>query len=350
LAHDGFDDYDIVAYPMTYGTGAGETDVVEVIRVSPEDTSASIAKPTAPPKVTGARYMHFGAFLDKTWRQNDILRGRLDAADILIESLVPQPEEDGNDASRQERSDLVETLRGEAQRAILAEELDPDDRVKLIGLVAEAMTELEPADRNVEHLRKMLEADGTVLKTRLMAALRLAVEDQEALRLYYENDYQVDASLEPKHALRTIGRGAHIAGQMLGGVSESRHSQPLGRVSAWLARAGQLVSGMTEAAIPGGFWHLVTFHLLVILYVFEVLAIALGLLLNNAIVQRFGIFALVLTVLGHVTLLLVGDWIAGGASYRRVVRVVLLILFIAIATLVFVGLRNLPDEVNALFG
>jgi hypothetical protein len=33
-----------------------------------------------------------------------------------------------------------------------------------------------------------------------------------------------------------------------------------------------------------------------------------------------------------------------------VVRVVLLILFIAIATLVFVGLRNLPDEVNALFG
>ena len=350
LAHDGFDGYDMVAFPMTYGTRAGETDVVEVIRVSPEDTSTSIANPTAAPKVTGARYMHFGAFLDKVWRQNDILRGRLDAADILIEALVPQPDDGADEVACAERAELVDRLRGEAQRAILAEELDAADRSKLIGLLAETMAKLDPADRNVERLRKMLEADGVATKGRLEAALRLAVEDEEALRRYYETEYQVDTSLEPKHALRTIGRGAHIAGQMLGGVAESRHLQPLGRVSAWAARAGQLVSGMTEAAIPGGFWHLVTAHFLILLYVFEGLAIAFGLLFNLGVVQRFGIVALVLTVVGHIALLVLGDWLVGGSAYRRMARVALAIVLIAVAILTFVGVRHLPDEVRDLVG
>ena len=348
LAHDGFDDYDMVAFPMTYGTDARESDVIEVIRVSPEDTFASKADPSAPTKVTGAKYMHFGAFLDRVWRQNDILRGRLDAADILIESLVPELDGDAGDAAKQERADFVEALRGEAQRAILKEELDPEDQRELIGLVAEAMAGLEPADRNVERLRDLLEADGIQLRDRLMAALRMAVEDQEALRRFYEYDYRVDTSLDPVQALRTIGRGAHIAGRMLGGVAESRRLQPLGRISTWVARAGQLVSGITEAAIPGRFWHMVFNHLLVILYVFEGLAIGLGLLLNSGIIQRFGVVTLVLTVLGHLGILLLGDRLGGGSAYRRFVRIVLIIAFIVIAVLAFVGLKNLPDEISAL--
>jgi len=346
--YDTFDDYDMVAFPMTYGTDAGETDVIEVIRVSPEDTSRALRDPSGQSKVTGARYMHFGAFLDRIWRQNDILRGRLDAADILISSLVPQAGDGMAEATRQ-RDELVMRLKNEAQRAILSEELKEADRSKLAGLIAEAVTKLTPEDRDAEHLKELLEKDGVPLQERLMPVLRLAMNDEEALRRFYVDDYEVDAELPPQEAARTLGRGAHITGQMFGGVAESRSMKPLGRASVWVSRFGQLVSGVTEAAIPGRLWHMFVFHSLVLLYVFEGLAIFLGLLLNNGVVQRFGIFALALTLTAHVLLLVSGDWLSGGRGYRVIVRVILVLLLLGVLTLVVIGVRHAPEDARNLW-
>ena len=39
-------------------------------------------------KLAGTALMHFGAFLDRRWRQNDILWGRLDGAERLIASVT----------------------------------------------------------------------------------------------------------------------------------------------------------------------------------------------------------------------------------------------------------------------
>jgi patatin-related protein len=131
-----FEEYDLISFPILYHTGVGEADPVEVIRISPEDADLLFdeqrrlgARPPREraggsadrlaagqkgrPKLAGTLLGNFGAFLAEGWRVNDMLWGRLDAAEQLISALLPE--------DRRLRAELVE----EAQVAILAEELAP---------------------------------------------------------------------------------------------------------------------------------------------------------------------------------------------------------------------------------
>jgi patatin-related protein len=91
--YDAFSEYDAAIFPVIYGTDIGELDWVDVIRVSPEDATAIVDElRDGVRKLKGTWLGHFGAFLDARWRANDILWGRLDAAERLIRSLLPGPE------------------------------------------------------------------------------------------------------------------------------------------------------------------------------------------------------------------------------------------------------------------
>ena len=88
-----FDDFDQISFPILYGVEEGESDVVEIIRISPEDATKLInerrerktsADGVGRRKLAGVALHHFGAFLDRTWRQNDIMWGRLDGAEALV--------------------------------------------------------------------------------------------------------------------------------------------------------------------------------------------------------------------------------------------------------------------------
>jgi patatin-related protein len=105
-----FDRYDQIAFPLQYGADLGETDEVDIIRVSPEDATNLVDERLEGKKLHGWRYGHFGAFLDRSWRANDIMWGRLDAAEILIKSVVP------------EASPARQRLVDEAQLAIIRKE------------------------------------------------------------------------------------------------------------------------------------------------------------------------------------------------------------------------------------
>ena len=56
--------------------------------------------------------MHFGAFLDRGWRQNDILWGRMDGAERILSTVLPSNER------------KMAALLEQAQLAILEEETD----------------------------------------------------------------------------------------------------------------------------------------------------------------------------------------------------------------------------------
>lgn len=115
-------DFDQVTFPaLTVAGITGEVDDVKVHRISPRDTS-NLDKPAVGAdaqgtggsggwrgKVAGARFGHFGGFLDAEWRANDIMWGRLDAAERLLRTLL------GDDARAQGLIDR-------AQDAILLEE------------------------------------------------------------------------------------------------------------------------------------------------------------------------------------------------------------------------------------
>jgi len=90
---DQFEYYDQIAFPIFYEASVGEAELCEVFRISPRDAT-SIIDESAPTekrrKLAGTALFHFGAFLNREWRQNDLMWGRLDAAERIIRSVLPQ--------------------------------------------------------------------------------------------------------------------------------------------------------------------------------------------------------------------------------------------------------------------
>jgi len=84
---DRYEAYDLSLFPLHFGTGLGETNPVEVIRISPLDAQGPEDQRQA---LMGDRVHHFGAFFDKDWRQHDMLWGRLDASECLIRVLTEE--------------------------------------------------------------------------------------------------------------------------------------------------------------------------------------------------------------------------------------------------------------------
>lgn len=85
-------------YPIIFGTTLGEFETVDIFRISPQDTRPIAG--TAPPGTSGSPMLRgeslsdFGAFLDQEWRLSDMLRGRLDGAERLITTILPDSDAD----------------------------------------------------------------------------------------------------------------------------------------------------------------------------------------------------------------------------------------------------------------
>ncbi len=86
--YDRFGELDRILFPIQFVGGLKEQDVIRVVRVSAHDAQRGLSKGNFADKVTGETLGHFGAFMKKSWRSNDILCGRLDGACQLIETLL----------------------------------------------------------------------------------------------------------------------------------------------------------------------------------------------------------------------------------------------------------------------
>ncbi|MGE5357860.1 MAG: patatin-like protein [Bacteroidales bacterium] len=72
--------------PLELASGVHERCAVGTARFSPDDVEVAFS--AAPRKVQGTKLAYFGAFMNESWRANDILWGRLDAAAELIFLLL----------------------------------------------------------------------------------------------------------------------------------------------------------------------------------------------------------------------------------------------------------------------
>jgi patatin-related protein len=106
----GYEDYDAATFQILFGTGVGEPFPIEVVRLSPIDTKCLPRPQNGKAKLAGLCLGHFGAFLDQTWRENDILWGRLDAVERIVKGL-------GEELSLDVQNKLI----GQGQRDILEE-------------------------------------------------------------------------------------------------------------------------------------------------------------------------------------------------------------------------------------
>jgi patatin-related protein len=87
--YDAFESYDLVLYPIEYAAPLGETNPVEIIRISPVDATSLEELPAAARELMGRRLHHFAGFLDSDWRKRDMAWGRLNGAECLIRALAP---------------------------------------------------------------------------------------------------------------------------------------------------------------------------------------------------------------------------------------------------------------------
>jgi patatin-related protein len=330
--YDHYSDYDLVSFPILYSTDAGEEDTVDIIRISPEDarfiydeTKDALGRR----KLAGTALFNFGGFLRDTWRANDILWGRLDGAERLICSLLP------DEADLDVRDRLLER----ASRAILADEFKHATRTEVSRLMSQSLVHVaggRPAESAVARLSAAV--GNEQLSTRLQAVLGDCVEDDKLLA-YFKEGYEVNRDLDPREALDLLARGSRVVGHMLEGITE-RHSMEGKRVQ-WVTRAATWFWRLVQVAVPRSLPALVFDHWLGLLYAFGLLQVLVGVFAGPA-VMGWGVRLLAVTLLATLVVVVFRDYMRRRAAWAAGL-VALLVL--ALAGLAAAGVAWIAENV-----
>jgi patatin-related protein len=139
---------DIILYPQTISRQhARELQTICYERISPDRAESFIPGLTSRDKLAGDMLAHFSGFLSERWRGNDLVWGRLDAAEIIIRRLMPRPEQ------AEERNRLISTAQAEILEEMnrmglrISDSENQRDARNLIG--KEGLDSL-PGDKKVE--------------------------------------------------------------------------------------------------------------------------------------------------------------------------------------------------------
>jgi patatin-related protein len=313
-----FDYFDMLTFPITYATPIGESDVVEVYRISPEDANGLFdLEKVNRSKLAGTKLGNFGAFFKREWRQNDILWGRLDGAERIIKTLLDDSPE---------RDELLL----KAWLTILKESPFEDHWKKISGMLGEAVI-------------------ATIEKTGELPAYDPAKQQEPnhpknmigRLQKYFIDHPLVDFEFSRDIAAKSLGRSLEVAGGVLDGMVEQYKG--LETPALWLARIGQIVLGVLQVAIPDSLPRWFFRHWIMVAYVFEIFLIGAGLLLDSTgAIVRFGVTTLLLTIGVDFTVRLVEKYITGWTPTKRLIRglvgVVVGVALVTAILLIYLGL------------
>jgi patatin-related protein len=298
MAHyyQNYEDYDLLTYPIMYDTEVGEADAIDIIRISPEDAKQLInERANGCQKLAGSALGHFGAFLARQWRQNDILWGRLDGAERMISALLP---------SHPLRKQLI----GEAQAQIVYETIACMGERERHALLAEALMRTRTRKSESNQLDDFVQRlfDNSASDPALNTKLKELINPNE-LRQFYEDNFKTRSKLEPESALRSAARATTVVGKILDSLSKGRGVNSKGTL--WIVRLGQIFWSLVEVAVPRSFPDLLFRHWLKLVYFLELLLFAGSTVLIATEVQRFALVAFAITVSVHLAVLLLRDLI-----------------------------------------
>ncbi|HWN09297.1 MAG TPA: patatin-like protein [Pyrinomonadaceae bacterium] len=311
-----YDDYDMVVFPLLYGTDIGEAATVDILRISPEDAKALIdERSTGCYKLAGSSLGHFGAFLDPLWRKNDIMWGRLDGAERIITALLPEDPE------------LARLLVGEAHAAIVHDSIATIGDTEARNLLCESAMRTRAGTADCELLGKFV----SNLKTHDAAGLLDKMIDDKALQQHYVDTFPKRSKLDPESGVRIAARATTVVGKMLENLSSSRRVST--KPALWIARLGRIFWALVEVAVPRSFADLFFRHWLKLIYFLEALLILGGTLLLEPVVQRFAVTAFGVTAAVHLAVVILSDLIQSQnrwAKLGKAIGIALLITLIAV--------------------
>lgn len=337
--YQNYDDYDMIMFPILYGTDIGEAAIVEVFRVSPEDAKGLInERSTKCRKLAGTALGHFGAFLEKLWRQNDILWGRLDGAERIITALLP--------ANDQQTKALI----GEAQADIVLETIQQMGTHELNALLCESLMrtgsgEAEP-DLLCDFISKLKCNAAEESKTSLGKLI-----DDSAIRQYYLDTYDERSRLNPQATLETAARATTIVGHMFEDLAKQHRVS--GRSGAFLARFGQFFWGFVEVSVPRTIPQLLFRYWLKLLYLFETLLIIASTLLSYSSAQKVGLLLFGITLAVNIAVWVLENIITMNQRWIRVLAAFVVgavVLMIAVGVFSLSGLLGFASSWSIMQG
>jgi patatin-related protein len=327
--HQYFEGRDMIVFPIMPDKLTGKTRPTEIYRIGPQDATfvygdAQGGEARRAKKLAGTALMDFGAFLNEGWRSNDMLWGRLDGAERIIESLLPDEED----------QDLREELMREATEIILKEEFTPQGgedlerdvkgflqkgleefdagTSKVLGNDADCQTQLQMAKaERIQTVDKFLDAASVMLgkgSPKLADELvRLAKSDTERLDLFRAY-YSKPAGPPLEESVGWAKRATGILGEMFRGLDETAGINT--KVGGWIARAGAFGANFVQFALPDTLLHKMVWHWLGMVYLAETLLLVVGAFVyKGAGLETAGWIALLLTVALHFAASLVGRWL-----------------------------------------
>ena len=315
--YNNYEDYDLLTYPILYESGVGEADTIDIIRISPEDAKQLIdERKTGCHKLAGSALGHFGAFLARQWRQNDILWGRLDGAERLISALLPD-------------HPLRTQLIGEAQAQIVCETIEPMGEEERHALLAEAVMRTKTRKAESTQLDDYIKRLTTncAANPKLKERLNELINANE-LRQFYEDNFRLRSKLEPESTLRSAARATTVVGKILESMSTKRGASS--KYSMWIVRLGRIFWALVEVAVPRSFPDLVFRHWLKLIYFLEVLLIAGSTLLLAKEAQQFAITAFAITAAIHLAVTILRDVLQSENRWLKIGRAILIFLFIVV--------------------
>jgi hypothetical protein len=267
-----FERHDSAMFPIGYGSDLGGTDLVDVHRISPDDADARRAEcPEHEHKLKGQALGAFAAFLDEGWRRNDMMWGRLDGAERLIEIALP-----GRDPDRVElRNRLIEM----AHQAIVVETLElPDtEHANWKRHLTRFLTPVDPAAAEAAALRRE----------------RALVRQQPAATLVAES----------------AARATAVTGALLDAIAEKRgmYRKPFA-VIAW---TGRILWEFVEVSTPRSWRELFFVYWLQLLMLFAVLVTGIGAFATSTGMWRFGLAAFGVLLVAHIARAILRRYLRG---------------------------------------
>lgn len=282
---DEYEYYDMVSLPLTFQTDLAEADEIEIFRISPCDATSIVdERSEGVRKLAGTALGNFGAFLEAEWRDNDMLWGRLDAAERLITAAIPESLIESDARARTIRRALIE----EAQEGILQQELPPQDLKAASRLLSETLSEIHRRGAvaeatSVTDLRRRLQRADVAReldKKDIYRALRSATRGRGRLRdLVRAGVPRKQRPLPPQATAQAAARASRVFGQMLEGITDRRQAGQ--KASAWFSRIAQLFWALVVVSMPGSLARLFTQHILKLVFTLLVLMVAAGMVFGQ---------------------------------------------------------------------
>jgi patatin-related protein len=317
--YDYYHHYDFLSFPVTYATDTGaELAPTEVIRISPRDATLLVdpRQGDERSKLAGTVLMNFGAFFQANWRRNDILWGRLDAAERLVATLLPEGHER-----------LRRALTRDAQTRILRDHYAAADANEIARLVTTALD--RPAGRTDEPTRLI---DAGRMKAGEVAAaagamVRQSLGEHRLWQFFADRGgYEVDRNKEPHTWAEAMSRGSRVLGRLLESISTARGIGPGARLATWLTRVATALWGLVIVATPDSVWKLLTAHWLKLLTLLSVLLVGVGLVFDIERAQNAGWVLLALTLGLGTAWWIASDWLSGHVPRARTIALVIVLL------------------------